>query len=809
MYKKKIFSLLLTVCFLCGSIAYGKNTDNIEPQVIKDENIKEETLDVSLEIEEIISPEQTQLPIESIQPDEENSVEATLSPMLGNNEEIPENIRELSEEYGVSVLSTEDATLLSEYPQSTNEMFAEQLATMNYPRAKFQAVNVDGRIYVLGGVNDDGIVKTVECYNYNSDTWEIVSELPFEIRDFATTAIGNTIYIAGGYVKGEISNRVYAYNILSDSWTEKASMHDCRTRHNLVNANGLLYAVGGRNESGTLNSVESYNFSTNKWTKRADINTPRMDSAIAYGNNKIFVIGGFDEKEGYIGGCECYDIKTAKWEIIDGIGNIENMYTRPNALVYGTDVYVYWKGADPVGYIWQSVYDIERGSWSEPICTWLNNNYFSVSTVEDGICILGGFKDEEYISTVNYMYSGSKPNITMNDGIIKAETVCIDDEIYTIGGTLSTGIDTPYISKYSSEQYKWVRVASMPTARRGFAAEVIDKTIYIIGGYYKGNYEREILAYDTLNNQWSVETRTPAAMERMATTIVDDKLYVIGGRFDSAVLDTMYQYDFLTKEWTTLSNTLRAGMDFGCEAVNGKIYLIGGKDNHVPLNCIDEYDIESNQWTNKKVDFPSVEYLRTVLREGRIIISTQNAYDGTENIAFKEYLPSQNVLLDSTLSCICNNVWYGLETNNDELWVVGGFDGNEYSNSVKIIYDGKQNGAFNNKLFHATKESAYKIHIFATGIDNFSNKVFTINYDPSALSLVDLSAFTPGNDIVSSNKYIKGTDILISGINTSTGIVKFKINRKLPPYSIWEGDVNILKFKALKSCDTKVNVNIE
>lgn len=806
MNKEKVFSLLVAACLFCGNVVHGENPETVNNQDVQQDIQTEEKTEVYLEIEEVGNTDSEE-PLESVQSEENEGTEelAELTP-APVNDELPDDVKQLAEMYGVSTLSSEDVELLSDYPQSSENMFPEQLRSMNYPRAKFSTVNIGGKIYVLGGVNDDGIVKTVECYNYKNDTWENITQLPVDIRDFGTAAIGNTIYIAGGYINGDVSNRVYAYDILTDTWTEKASMAEKRMRHAFVNAEGLLYAVGGKNDSGTLKSVEVYNFADNTWTKLADISDSRMDAAVAYGYGKIYIIGGFDEKAGYIGSCECYNIQEQAWSSIEGIGNIENMYTRPNALVYGSDIYVYWKGADPTGYIWQSVYNINSDSWDEPICTWLNNSYFSVATVEDGICILGGFQDDGYTAAVNYKYNGSKPNIVMEQGIIKAETVCIDNEIYTIGGRLSTGVDSTFINKYSSDESKWINVTSMPTARRGFSAEVIGSTIYIIGGYCNGKYEREILAYDTLNDRWSVESSLPAGMERMATTVVDNKLYVIGGRYDSGVINTMYSYDFSSKSWTTLSNTLRAGMDFGCESVNGKIYLIGGKNSYLPLNYVDEYDIETNKWTNKFSDLPAYEYLKTVLHDGRIVIAAQNSYDGTENVIFKEYLPEQNTVIDSTLGGKFNCIWYGLANNNIELWLIGGFDGNDYSNIIKVINDSGESEAYNNKTLSCTKNKLYDIYIYGSGINNFKDKVFTVTYDSSVLSTEDLCAFTPNVDMVESNQYINGTDIIIKKINKEEGIIEFAIDRNLPQYSIWEGNMNVIRFKALKNGNTKINI---
>ncbi|WP_260865215.1 kelch repeat-containing protein, partial [Staphylococcus epidermidis] len=61
-------------------------------------------------------------------------------------------------------------------------------------------VTVDGKIYVMGGRSNDGVVKTVEVYDPKKDTWEKLDDLPFgnnkvPAYKIYAEAIGKKIYV--------------------------------------------------------------------------------------------------------------------------------------------------------------------------------------------------------------------------------------------------------------------------------------------------------------------------------------------------------------------------------------------------------------------------------------------------------------------------------------------------------------------------------------------------------------------------------------------------------------------------------------
>ena len=61
---------------------------------------------------------------------------------------------------------------------------------MNTARERHAACVLRGKIYVVGGKDQDGnLVSTIECYDPDEDTWSIVAENICELYGHAVVAI--------------------------------------------------------------------------------------------------------------------------------------------------------------------------------------------------------------------------------------------------------------------------------------------------------------------------------------------------------------------------------------------------------------------------------------------------------------------------------------------------------------------------------------------------------------------------------------------------------------------------------------------
>ncbi len=89
-----------------------------------------------------------------------------------------------------------------------------------------------------------------------------------------------------------------------------------------------------------------------------------------------------------------------------------------------------------------------------------------------------------------------------------------------------------------------------------------------------------------------------------------------------------------------------------------------------------------------------------------------------------------------------------------------------------------------------------------TSIDNIQDKVFTVSYDDSKLSLDDVCAQTWDKNPTVGD--IDDTDITL--LSKSSSQIQFKVNKSLSSTS---GTINLIRFKALSSGTTKITITVQ
>ena len=761
----------------------------------------------------------TQQPESTSEPSEEQTPEPSGMPQADPTETPNDNESVLSTEeptikapqdqavsqamsYGVSELTESDIEALVMYPQSEGVMYDRMLQPMITERAKFATVSMDGYIYVIGGINANGIVNTIEMYDYYNNSWTEVTTLPENLRGFSAAVIGNIIYISGGYANGKYLDKLYAYDTETDTWTQLKSMKEKRERHSLVSANGILYAIGGRNEAGVLSSVEKYNPIYDTWTKADNMNEARMDVCAVHQGNYIYVIGGFtDEEDGpYLETCTKYNISANSWGYMLNPSIQDDQFILHKAVVYGNEIHAYYKSGS---LIWENIYNIEQNKWNGFECTFETISDFGVSVLEDGICLIGGGIFDSYTGDVQFrLYNYTAPqNISLNLGVAKFETAVVNGELYIVGGRNSTSVLSS-IYKYNEDTGKWNIVTHMPEQRRGFTVSSHNDSIYIIGGYYNEEYLSSVVEYNTITKQWSVKTNVPYSAERLGSVVLNNKIYVAGGRKDAELKNDFFVYDIETDTWSKLENTPHSGIDFNIEILDNKIYIMGGFGEYEPLTYIDVYDISSGEWGTVSNTFPSLNYTETAAYNGKILISGQDFFDGSKNIIIKEYIPYSNKIIDSNVEVNFKNAWYGFEKVNSQLWLIGGYGGS-YSSYIRTIYSEGINNTRTMATLNLSADSEYTLHFYAEGIESF-NKTFVINYDPDKISVIDLCGFTPNYDLTKAGDKIQNTDIKVKSWDEINGKIELEFDRDIPSEYRWYGDLNIIKFKANTSGNTDV-----
>lgn len=177
--------------------------------------------------------------------------------------------------------------------------------------------------------------------------------------------------------------------------------------------------------------------------------------------------------------------------------------------------------------------------------------------------------------------------------------------LYVIGGGNSGGVLRD-LQRYDPVIDAWTTLASMPTARAGAVAAVVDNTIFVIGGRSSaagpcngGPFLTAVEKYDVDTNTWSTVASLPGPRSDLAAVTHGGKVYVFGGcTATGTVTNEVDMYDPETDTWTTgLAPMPTARASLAAGRSGQKVYAIGGWDGASSMNTNEVYNIATNSWT--------------------------------------------------------------------------------------------------------------------------------------------------------------------------------------------------------------------
>ena len=173
-------------------------------------------------------------------------------------------------------------------------------AAMPTHRVSFAMVAYEGKIYVFGGqilVNGHRVVVNVsECYDPATDSWATLSPMPHLGEDFAAyDVIGVKIVIVGNYTE--------VYDPAADSWMTKATIPTLTAHSANAEVNGKIYVFSGNPWGNNpqnyqpINITQIYDPQNDNWATGAPIPVGVASAAAVTASGRgfgqvIYVIGG-------------------------------------------------------------------------------------------------------------------------------------------------------------------------------------------------------------------------------------------------------------------------------------------------------------------------------------------------------------------------------------------------------------------------------------------------------------------------------------------------------------------------------------
>ncbi len=192
-------------------------------------------------------------------------------------------------------------------------------AQMPTPRSGLAVVVHDGKVYAIGGVDNEGATGEVEVYDPETDAWTIGVPKPLP-AGFVTAALVEDqvagtarFYVPGGIGEGEQPlDALEVYDPALDVWESRAPLPKALSAYALVSWDGSLYLFGGLTEEGYSDSVYRYDPEADRWEPRMPMEQARAFLGAAVVNDIVYVVGGFDG-ENELDVCDAYDPANDTW----------------------------------------------------------------------------------------------------------------------------------------------------------------------------------------------------------------------------------------------------------------------------------------------------------------------------------------------------------------------------------------------------------------------------------------------------------------------------------------------------------------
>ena len=191
---------------------------------------------------------------------------------------------------------------------------------MTDPRSEVHAAQMDGIIYVAGGI---GFFRTLDsCAAFDSAAGEFAPcpDLPRHLHHVAMAAGEGLVFASGGYdslpftIDSDGALFVMNPDDAEPLWQEIAPLPRPRGQHAMVYRGGGLYLIGGDYGSKATGALTRYDLASGKWSQLAPMPTPRHSHAIALSDDTLYVTGG---RSAVLGGqsrvIEAYDFASDSW----------------------------------------------------------------------------------------------------------------------------------------------------------------------------------------------------------------------------------------------------------------------------------------------------------------------------------------------------------------------------------------------------------------------------------------------------------------------------------------------------------------
>jgi N-acetylneuraminic acid mutarotase len=191
-----------------------------------------------------------------------------------------------------------------------------------------------------------------------------------------------------------------------------------------------------------------------------------------------------------------------------------------------------------------------------------------------------------------------------------------------IGGfSGTTNVPSARVWILDTSTKSWVEAASLPGARGGHAAVVLDGRIHVLGGGNEVSTSATHSVYDPATDRWSKAAPLPRAEGSPAAVVLGGRIYAVGGRSGFDDYGDTFIYDPDSDNWTRGPRIPPRGTA-GAVVWRNSIYIFGGESQARSSVLSDVYRLMpgASRWQRIGRMPTARNYARSVAFRGKIFV---------------------------------------------------------------------------------------------------------------------------------------------------------------------------------------------
>ena len=443
------------------------------------------------------------------------------------------------------------------------------------------ALAISGKhIYVVGGMNEEGITSAVHLYDVTENKWSKGPDLP-------GFAFGTSAYAAHGRVYAtNWEGTLYSHAAGEEAWRAEATLTFPRFFHRLVAANGEFAVIGGVSRGGQIRNIE-WVTPGNKGPKVTRVTIPAPGNAkcrqgIFFHNNELYVFGGNDSVE-------------------------DHQFQPKNFLDEAFKINLHALRAERI-----TTAPVKRQSYQT----------FITGT------------DDRFAEKLGYAVGGFGHDGTKARSHAEIFQYSIDANVWEPAKVNLPAPLTQFgLTQYQGRVYLFGGMDFDPA--RGSKGEFKESdTIWMWDANAKEDAAKTSFV--------ALESKLPTPRRAFGGAVLGDKYYIVGGMTkDFEELDRCDVYDFKTNEWSTIPNAGDARLSPKLIPLNGKLYLVGGSsptlEGFKRNSSVEVFDPATGKWSVVIADLgENLGELQAFAYGNRILLYSVHNNDGEIRLLFIE-----------------------------------------------------------------------------------------------------------------------------------------------------------------------------